>query len=273
MKAGEKDFGFQFEGMDSADDAYYSDMTSDLSVVSGPATVGAHPRSPHKHYKNSHRHDNSNRISLVLPPVDKENSSPDSDDTQNDNIFSFMRTASGKIALNKGTSLPSKLKGLDESCQCHCGACCSCHSDENSQANCYSCRPVCKKLSDGSECQISNSKEHCTLPSPTAIESWGHFSKHRRSNYKYRRSNYSSSSDDDDDDNAASARKRTNSQMSLLAKQKSHLPSITLMRQSSSASTHSFDKSTAGSLDLTSKEGVKPVHFKERVKVSKKLYI
>lgn len=262
MKACEGGCLYKCNSMDSADDAYYTDMTSDMSVVSGP-TASCFYRTPQKHRRSSHRHDNSKNISLLLPNADKENCSPDSDETQNDNIFSFMRTASGKIALNKGISLPSKLKGLDDGCNCHCGACCSCHSDENDQASCHTCRPVCKKMSDGGDCQTVSSREHCTLPSPTAIDSWGHFAKHKRSHYKYRRSDYSSDSEEDD----MFGRKKINSEVSLLAKQKSHLPSIALMRQSSSASNHSFDKSASGSIDLTTKEGVKPVDFKERVKV------
>jgi len=250
--------------MDSADDAYYSDMTTDQSVVNGLSASCMYRLSPkcHRNSNNNHHHDNrnNNNISVLLP---EENCSPDSDDTQNDNIFSFMRTASGKIALNKGTSLPSKLKGLDEGCQCHCSACCSCHSNENGHVICHTYRPMCKKLSDGGECQQSNSKEHLDLPLPTAIDSWGHFAKHRRSHYKYRRSDYSSDSEEDE----MFGRKKMNSQVSGLTKKKSHLPSITLMRQNSSASYHSFDKSASGSLDLSTKEGVKPVNFKERMKV------
>lgn len=257
---------YHFVAMDSTDDAYYSDMTSDMtsdimsefSVVLGPVVNHGNKTSQNMQ-RGEEARESGNNIDLVLPQSDKENCSPDSDDTQNEHIFSFMRHANGKIALNKGTSLPSRWKAIDDDgCQCHCGACCSCHSDETEQAHCHNCRPFSKKMSDSRDSPNSN------LPSPTAIESWGHFGKHRRSHYKYRRSDYSS---DSDEEGICGAKKKLSSQASLLAKQKSHLPSLTLMRQSSSASNYSFDKSATGSVDLSTKEGVKPVDFKERAKV------
>ncbi|XP_052781727.1 uncharacterized protein LOC128218185 [Mya arenaria] len=246
--------------MDSTDDAYYSDMTtSNISVTSGPVSRRSHQ----KHHRRHHDH----TLKLVNQNTERENSSPDSDDSNPGQIFSFRRTGSEKIALNKGTSLPSELKELDgETCDCHCGACCSCRSNHSQNRHSQGCPVhnfICKKLSDGADCQVSTNKETQQLPSPTAIESWGHFSKHRGNHYKYRRSDYSS---DSDEDSAVGSNKK-NLKTQMLVKQKSHLPSLTLTRQSSSSSARSYDKSLNNSIDpLNSMDGVNPLTFKERVK-------
>lgn len=259
-------FVFSFGKMDSADDAYYSDMTSDISsVASGPSRASRQRHSYQKHQKVIKHHEQrvtERGIGDIGSHHDKENSSPDSDDPQSGNIFSFMRSGSGKVVLNKGTSLPTELEELDgESCDCHCAACCSCHGNSFKQG-CHRHNCVCKKMSDGAECQNNGNKD---LPSPTAIDSWGHFSKHRRNHYKYRRSDYSS---DSEDESLASLGKKNDSNLTLLAKQKSHLPSITLTRQNSASSTQSYDKASAGSVEVFPlKEGVKPHDFKARVKV------
>jgi hypothetical protein len=258
---------YSFGKMDSADDAYYSDMTSDISsVMSGPSHSCRQHSSYQKHHRYSKYHEQQmaeGGVGVMESHYDKENSSPDSDDPQSGNIFSFMRSGSGKVVLNKGTSLPTELEDLEgESCDCHCSACCSCHIKRIKQG-CYGHNCVCKKMSDGTECQNSINKD---LPSPTAIDSWGHFSKHKRNHYKYRRSDYSSESEDEN----TSLGKKSMSNVTLLAKQKSHLPSITLTRQTSASSSQSFEKPSSGSIDeYTFKEGVKPVDFKERVKVCK----
>ncbi|WAR26788.1 SCONB-like protein [Mya arenaria] len=220
--------------MDSTDDAYYSDMTtSNISVTSGPVSRRSHQ----KHHRRHHDH----TLKLVNQNTERENSSPDSDDSNPGQIFSFRRTGSEKIALNKGTSLPSELKELDgETCDCHCGACCSCRSNHSQNRHSQGCPVhnfICKKLSDGADCQVSTNKETQQLPSPTAIESWGHFSKHRGNHYKYRRSDYSS---DSDEDSAVGSNKK-NLKTQMLVKQKSHLPSLTLTRQSSSSSARNND--------------------------------
>ncbi|WAR26768.1 SCONB-like protein [Mya arenaria] len=246
--------------MDSTDDAYYSDMTtSNISVTSGPVSRRSHQ----KHHRRHHDH----TLKLVNQNTERENSSPDSDDSNPGQIFSFRRTGSEKIALNKGTSLPSELKELDgETCDCHCGACCSCRSNHSQNRHSQGCPVhnfICKKLSDGADCQVSTNKETQQLPSPTAIESWGHFSKHRGNHYKYRRSDYSS---DSDEESAVGSNKK-NLKTQMLVKQKSHLPSLTLTRQSSSSSARSYDKSLNNSIDpLNSMDGVNPLTFKERVK-------
>ncbi|XP_045164454.1 uncharacterized protein LOC123528643 [Mercenaria mercenaria] len=258
-------FVYSFGKMDSADDAYYSDMTSDISsVTSGPSHSCRQRQSYQKHNRVSKHQEQrmvEHGVGVMESHYDKENSSPDSDDPQSGNIFSFMRSGSGKVVLNKGTSLPTELEELDgESCDCHCIACCSCHSNRVKQG-CYGHNCVCKKMSDGAECQNSVNKD---LPSPTAIDSWGHFSKHKRNHYKYRRSDYSS---DSEDEASSTLGKKSASNMTLLAKQKSHLPSITLTRQNSTSSSQSYDKSNCGSVDVFQlKEGVKPQDFKERVK-------
>ena len=249
--------------MDSTDDAYFSDMTtSDLSVTSGPVTSSR--RSNQRHHRRYH----DNQLNLGNHNADKHNCSPDSDDANSGQIFSFMRCEGdgGKVALNKGTSLPSELEELDsESCDCHCGACCSCYNDHTNNCRSQGCHGrtfVCKKMSENSECQISSSRELQNLPSPTAIDSWGHFSKHRRNHYKYRRSDYSSDSDDD----TGSRSTLSPHQARLLVKQKSHLPSLELTRQNSTSSAHSFDKIATTDV-LASKEGVNPAIFKDRAKV------
>lgn len=258
---------YTFGKMDSTDDAYYSDVTSDISnVASGPSHSSVkQPHSYQKHCQHSKYRDKQGAeqgVGVVESHYGKENCSPDSDDTLSANIFSFMRSGSDKIVLNKGTSLPSELEELEgESCDCHCNACCSCHGNRVKQGcNGHNC--VYKKMSEGVDCQTNGNKD---LPSPTAIDSWGHFSKHRRNHYKYRRSDYSSDSEDDSPESLA---KKSASNLVLLAKQKSHLPNIAVTRQNSTSSTLSGDKSSAGLSDVFPlKEDVKPLDFKERVKV------
>jgi hypothetical protein len=255
---------YSFGAMDLTDDAYYSDMMSDISSVSsGPSHRSRSHRRQEKQQVNG-RSEEQRWIRLEGSHHGKENSSPDSDDPQSGNIFSFLRQGCGKVVLNKGTSLPSELEDLEgESCDCHCVACCSCYGNRVKQV-CNGHHCACKKISDGAECLPNCNKEMHNLPSPTAIDSWGHFSKHKRNHYKYRRSDYSS---DSDDENHVSKGPNSASNLTLLSKQKSHLPSITLTRQSSVSSTQSHDKSNAGLDVFLCKEGVKPLDFKERVKV------
>ncbi|KAH3820748.1 F-box/WD repeat-containing protein 7-like [Dreissena polymorpha] len=249
--------------MDSTDNAYYSDMTCDTSVTSESSTVVQTRRS---YQKKHHRTSQDHRLHYH---ADKDDCSPDSDEANNSKIFSFMRLETGKIALNKGTSLPSELEELDgESCDCHCGACCSCQSNapatRHSQG-CHGYKYMCKKMSEGAtECPNASSSETQLLPSPTAIESWGHFSKHRQNHYKYRRSDYSSDSDEDGEVGSKNPTLKT----TVLVKQKSHLPSLTLTRQNSTSSNKSYETAAAEGYDICSwKEGVKPCTFKERVKI------
>lgn len=253
-------FAYSFGRMNSTDDAYYSDMMSDVSsVTSGPSQQKLSDKQV------SENMDDKKWMRIEGSHHGKENSSPDSDDPHSGNIFSFLRPGCGKVVLNKGTSLPSELEDLDgESCDCHCVACCSCHGSRV-RHSCHGHHCACKKMSDGADCSTSMcNKDSHNLPSPTAIDSWGHFSKLKRNHYKYRRSDYSSDSDDDSPFLKGS---KSGSSLTLIAKQKSHLPSITLTRQNSSSSTHSHDKSNNSSIDIYPyKEGVKPPDFKERVK-------
>ncbi|KAL4226147.1 hypothetical protein ACF0H5_014134 [Mactra antiquata] len=259
---------YSFGKMDSGDDAYYSDMTSDVTSVLSTSSSGTKQSSYGSHTYQKHtrqgKYNNYNSVGLAESQQEKDSSSPDSDDPHSGNIFSFMRTSGSKVILNKGTSLPSELEDPEgESCDCHCTACCSCHGNQV-KLGCHGRHCVCKKISDGMECQSVFTKDVHNLPSPTAIDSWGHFSKHSRNQYKYRRSDYSS---DSEDESQTTLHNGGGKGVTLLAKQKSHLPIIALTRHGSTSSNHSYEKPTSGSVDVFPlKEGVKPVDFKERVK-------
>lgn len=257
--------GIGIVDMESAVSEYCCGMQSDIdmSVVSGPEIYSRHAYQTHIVKV---RHNDQNSTMSVDYQADKENCSPDSDHPHCGNIFSFMCSSSDKVVLNKGTSLPSELEDMDvKSCECHCGACCSCHSNTYpSSCNC-NFHHVCKLLSDcAGDCPKSGNEEMLNLPSPTAIDSWGHFSKHKQNHYKYRRSDYSSESEEE----SIGQNDHITNNAVVLVKVKSHLPSITFTRQSSHSSNQSFDKSSSSDyFDVFPiKEGVNPLNFKERAK-------
>lgn len=262
----------ELRAMESSDDAYFSDMRSDISVVS--AQVNFTRRLHHSHHGHNRRPQREVKghvverddVFLESYPADKENCKPQTDDSRCENIFSFMRLEDKecKLVLNKGYSLPCDIES--ESCDCHCAACCSCPCAQNPRPCTSTHQHCCHKYSDCANDTSPNSvaeREYHNLPSPTSIDSWGHFSKHKRNHYKYRRSDYSS---DSEDEGRSGVRKTPDA---TVGKQKSHLPSITLTRTSSLSSNQSFDKCSASGLDVwPAKEGVKAKDFQERIKVS-----
>ena len=227
--------------MDSDDEAQSSDLAQHNKFI----------RSSTRHHYQKHRHSGNS---------EKENYYPTSENVQRTNIFSFMRQGSGKVVLSKRMSLPSDIDLESESCDCHCPACCGCQTEVQRQS-CSSHQSICKKLSDSVDSQTCG-VEWSNLPSPTAINSWGHFCKSRH-NYKYRRSDYSSESDEE------TPIKNRNCETAMLEKQKSHLPSITLTRTGSLSSNGSFEKTVTSYGDQVERDGVKPMDFKDRMKVSK----
>ena len=254
---------------ESSDDAYFSEMSSEASLRSYRAQE-RESRSTTTVTKQNHEKIMRKQASITDAILLCGSTSP-SPSAENVSIKSATSTkVNPKIVKPKDLAINENKTG------CHCQACCSCHG--NSSVGCLHHPKACKKCSDNASAdnsQITEAGQGVNLPSPTSINSWGHFSKTPHNQYKYRRSDYSSDSDDDlplkKDKNCAS-------QLPLVCHQKSHLPkiTITLSRQSSIASNKSAtERSTSNlaDLDFPVKEGVPPLDFKDRSSVSKHITI
>ena len=246
---------------ESSDDAYFSEMSTEASVRSG--------RDQERDSRSSVTATNQNHEKIVRKQASITDAvllygspSPSAENVSIKNATSNVNT---KIVKPKVLALNENKTG------CHCQACCSCHG--NSSVGCIHHPKACKKCSDNTSAdnsQIIEADPSINLPSPTSIDSWGHFSKTHLNQYKYRRSDYSSDSDDElplkKDKNCAS-------QLPLVCHQKSHLPkiTITLSRQSSTSSNKSVTErlgSNVADINFPTKDAVPPLDFKDRSTVS-----
>ena len=269
----EQGAGLGWMGVDigeSSDDAYFSEMSSEVSVRSYRGQE-RESRSTTTVTRQHHEKIMRKQASITDAILLSGSTSP-SPSAENMSI----KNATSSNVNPKKVKPPTDLAISESKTGCHCQACCSCHG--NSSVGCLHHPKACKKCSDNTSAdnsQITEAGQSINLPSPTSINSWGHFSKTPHNQYKYRRSDYSSDSDDDlplkKDKNCAS-------QLPLVCHQKSHLPKITLTlsRQSSTASNKSSTERSTNNLadlDFSVKEGVPPLDFKDRSSVSILIFI
>ena len=249
--------------VESSDDAYFSEISSETSVKSYKAqTRDSRASLNQKHLKITRKQSSITDSSLLASPTSNEAKTCLHPTT----IKSETASLNTKIVVPKELIVSKSISG------CHCQACCSCHGNVSS-GGCVHHPKACKKCSDSTSAdnsQVTEADTSASLPSPTSITSWGHFCKTTQNCYKYRRSDYSS---DSEDDIPMKKDKNSASQMPLLCHQKSHLPKlmVTLSRQSSASSTKSArERSGSGISDanLPVNDGVPPADFKDRITVS-----
>ena len=158
----------------------------------------------------------------------------------------------------------------DESVQCHLSSCklCQNHREDEHHKNgdldsSHDSDCVC----DGEEL-LHNGVENWEPQTPSAVYSWGHFSKCVKNRYKYRRSDYSSDSEDE-----ASAKRNLLNDPQYCngsVQQKSHLPACDNLLTINSVNKDAQTVKTDSIKALTSRprDGVKPTVFKEKLAVS-----
>ena len=249
----------------STDDAYFSEMSCENSVKAlkfhNRETMP--PSHNQKHLKITRKQSSITDATLIC-------GSPRFYENDNINQNAFIKN--DNFNIHTRIAVPKDVVDGKNNSGCHCQACCSCHGNISS-GGCVHHPKACKKCSDSTSAdnsQVTEADSSANLPSPTSINSWGHFCKTTQNCYKYRRSDYSSESDDDLPVNKD---KNSASQITVLCHQKSHLPKITvsLSRQSSASSTKSATErsgSMVPDVNLPINEGVPPSDFKDRITVS-----
>lgn len=110
-------------------------------------------------------------------------------------------------------------------------------------------------------------------PKSKEINSWGHFHKPTESNYRYRRSHYSSDSEEEDTLKSSRNQQKQNSKLSAYKSHQCHCKSPSPLEPSAVLRSNGHRNQARGSTErqIWTQNGIKPQEFKERFVVGKLL--